>query len=386
MIHPWEVPHFSRPHHALPLGDGWWRGPACKSPACARALQQRGLEPGRLLPDGSQAFRPPDGPFPAEFLRTAADENDPAGRAAWIEARIAAGRAAWQTRPPRPAFMAILNLTPDSFSDGGELLRAGVLEREAALRVDEGAAFLDLGAESTRPGARPVLAALQLKRLLPAIGKLRPLGVRLSIDTRSAEVARACLEAGAAMINDVSALAADEEMADVVARAGCRVVLMHMRGTPADMASRASYRFLLGEVVDELAARAGLALRQGIAPEKILLDPGIGFAKTAAQSLEWIASIGCLRALGFPVLAGPSRKSFLLPVLGKDRPPAERDGGTAGAAALCAAGGAAVLRLHRGGFVWDAALAAAAAAFPEESVLAARAPCADNRAGQETPA
>jgi len=386
VIPPWEVPHYHRPQHAFPLGEGWWRGPACGATACQRALERLGLEPGGILPDGSQAYRLHSGSFPAALDPAAAGENDPAGRAAWIGLRIAAARAAWKARPPRPAFMAILNLTPDSFSDGGQLLQAGVLEREAARRVAEGAALLDLGAESTRPGARPVPAALQLERLLPAIEKLRPLGVPLSIDTRSAEVARRCLEAGAAMINDVSALAADSGMARVVARAGCRVVLMHMRGTPADMGSHARYRFLLGEVVDELAARAAFALRAGIAPPSILLDPGIGFAKTAAQSLEWIASLGCLRALGFPVLAGPSRKSFLLPILGKSRPPAERDGGSAGAAALCAAGGAAVLRLHRGGVVWEAALTAAAAAFPEDSRLAAGPRSADNQRGREAPA
>lgn len=354
------MPHHERVHHALPLGGGWWRGPAPASGRCEHVLAGLGIEAGGPLPDSSWRLRlARDGTGP-DLRAAAADPGDPAARAHWIAARLHAAREAWRAEPPVPEFMAVLNLTPDSFSDGGELLRPGALEQAARERLEEGARWLDLGAESTRPGARPVPAEAQLERLLPALEALRGVPARLSVDTRCAQVARACLDAGAVMVNDVSALS-DPEMGPLIAERGCLVVLMHMRGTPEDMAQRAIYRMVLGEVADELAARAAHALRCGIRPEQIYLDPGLGFAKNAEQSLELVARLGALRALGFPLLVGPSRKSFLAGPLG-GKPPAERDFGTAGAAALCAAHGSAILRLHRGVPAWEAVRAAAAAA------------------------
>ncbi|RMH01156.1 MAG: dihydropteroate synthase, partial [Planctomycetota bacterium] len=188
---------------------------------------------------------------------------------------------------------------------------------------------------------------------------LLPLDAPLSIDTRSARVAAACLAAGASWINDVSALS-DPAMAPTVAAAGADLCLMHSRGTPADMQRRTGYRHLLGEVIDELAGRCRLALAAGVAPARIQVDPGIGFAKDAEQSLALLGRCGALRGLGFPLLVGPSRKSCLVAALG-ERPPRQRDAGSAGVAALAAAQGAAWLRLHRGGELWDAVLAAAAA-------------------------
>ncbi len=242
--------------------------------------------------------------------------------------------------------MAILNLTENSFSDGGALLPAGALEEAAALRKAEGASWLDLGAESTRPGAAPVKDSIQLERLLPAIERLLPFQIPLSVDTRSAKVAEACLNAGATMINDVSGLTHDPAMAGLIAEKGCPVVLMHMRGTPATMADHAHYSELFGEVADELAARARTALDTGIHPDRIILDPGIGFAKNARSSHALVEGAGAFRALGFNLLLGPSRKSFLDPSGLLD--PSERDAATLEAALTCARQGVAVLRLHNG--------------------------------------
>ena len=365
MVLPWEIPHLDREHHALPIGEGWWRAPAARTGICQRALEELDFEVGPERTDGAGCYRFRDGAFAPERPLADGDPDDPVYRAHWIAARLFAAREAWRRPLPEPCFMAVLNLTPDSFSDGGDLQRPGALARAARRRHQEGAAWLDLGAESTRPGSRPVAVRTQLARLLPAVEKLADGPVPVSVDTRSARVAERCLDAGATMINDVSALA-DPEMAPLAAGRDCPLVLMHSRGSPADMRERCDYRDLLGEVADELMTRAAHALASGIRVERLTLDPGIGFAKTAAQSLQLVAGLGAFRALGFPLLAGPSRKSYLTAVLG-ERPPKERDGATAGAAALCAAQGAAILRLHGGGPIWDAvrtAWSAAVAARP----------------------
>jgi len=361
-------------HQALPVGPGLWRGPTPRTGACTRQLAEFGAVPVRELPDGATAYRLESGNEAPGLRRAAADPDEPVARAHWIAARLLAARAAHQERWPEPVMMAVLNLTPDSFSDGGKLPDLAAVLAAAAKRCDEGAGWLDLGAESTRPGAGAVADEEQLDRLLPAVAMLAKGAVPVSVDTRSAAVAAACLQAGARMVNDVSGLG-DPGMAEVVAQRGCALVLMHMRGEPGAMYAGASYVHLLGEVADELAARADRALVGGIAGERILVDPGIGFAKTARQSLELLGGCGALRALGFPLLLGPSRKSFMEAVI-PGRTPSQRDGGTAGAAALAAAQGAAVLRLHRGGAVWDAvrvAWAAAQAALP-----AAASPAEDN--------
>lgn len=345
----------------LPLGDGCWRGPSPHDARLRDGLRARGWRDERALPDGSWAWRlapatdAPDAPV---------DPEHPAGR--WAT-RFAQARAAHAAPfPAQPRWLAILNLTPDSFSDGGRWLTssgavdASALRQQAERLIEQGADALDLGAESTRPGAAPVPEEEQLRRLLPAIAALRPLGAPLAVDTRSARVAAACLDAGAEWINDVSGLAHDPAMAPLAAARGCRLVLMHLRGSPETMRDHAHYRFLLGEVADELAARVRRGLDAGMNREQIVLDPGIGFAKDAAHSRALVGGFGALRALGFPLLAGPSRKSFLAD-LAPAAPPAGRDALSAGAAALCAAQGAAWLRLHDGGG-WDAVRAAAACA------------------------
>ena len=245
----------------------------------------------------------------------------------------------------RPVVMGILNLTPDSFSDGGELSDTAAALRRAEAMVDHGAGILDVGGESTRPGASSVSAEQELERLLPFLeAAAGTVPVPISVDTRKAEVAQACLEAGASVVNDVSGLTHDPRMAGVVAEASAGVVIMHMRGDPSTMASLADYGHLAAEVAGELSAAVQGALHAGIAREAIVVDPGIGFAKTATQSLALLGNLGSIRALGFPVLVGPSRKSFLGAVLGV--PANERLHGTVAACVAAYLQGARIFRVH----------------------------------------
>lgn len=254
----------------------------------------------------------------------------------------------------RPAVIGVLNLTPDSFSDGGRWFdpadASRAVERGLAM-LEEGAELLDLGAESTRPGggvygggAQEVPAEAELARLLPVLEALRAAtDSPLSVDTRKAAVARAALAAGADLVNDVSALA-DPEMGAVVAGGGCPVVLMHSRGEIATMQRGIRFRDVVGEVREELAAAVARAEGAGIARGRIVVDPGLGFGKTAEQNLALLAGLPSLAALGLPVLVGASRKSFLGAVTGE--PPDRRLPGSLAAAARAAAGGAALLRVH----------------------------------------
>ena len=290
----------------------------------------------------------------------------PAGSGRWIAARVYLAAHAWLRFPAQPEWMVILNLTPDSFSDGGqwldsdEQLNRDAVRSQAEKALTAGAKWLDLGAESTRHGAEEISAQQQLDRLLPAIELLKPLsdaaGAKLSVDTRNADVAHACLNAGAAMINDVSGFG-DARMAQICADANCQTTLMHMRGTPATMQQHCDYTDLIGQIADEMAASAAKGLAAGLSGDRIFLDPGIGFSKTAEQNLELIAHSDAFRALGFPLLLGPSRKSFLAPIF-PDKAADQRDCATAGAAAICAQNGSQILRLHSGEH-WDGILVAA---------------------------
>lgn len=247
----------------------------------------------------------------------------------------------------RVLVMGIVNVTPDSFSDGGRYLDPGAALGRCGELLAGGADLLDLGAESTRPGSTPVPAAEQWRRLEPVLAGLareRP-GAVVSVDTRSAEVAGRALAAGARVVNDVSALA-DPDMAAVVARAGAGLVLMHMRGTPETMQRDTTYADVTREVAMVLAARMAAARAAGVAPEQVALDPGIGFAKSAEGSLELLARLPELVALGRPVLVGVSRKSFLARLTGDEGPPAERVPASLAAAAIAVLHGAAVLRVH----------------------------------------
>jgi dihydropteroate synthase len=241
--------------------------------------------------------------------------------------------------------MGILNVTPDSFSDGGRFRHAGPALARAREMAAAGADLLDVGGESTRPGAAEVGVDEEMERVLPVIEALRAeLDVAVSVDTRKAEVARAALEAGAEVVNDVSALG-DPEMASVVAGSGAGLVLMHMRGTPATMQSHAVYDDVAGEVAAELAGPLERARAAGIEAGRIVLDPGIGFAKTAEQNLELIARLEVLGRLGRPILLGASRKAFIGGLLG-GIPADERDAGTAGACVAGLARGARIFRVH----------------------------------------
>jgi dihydropteroate synthase len=242
--------------------------------------------------------------------------------------------------------MGILNVTPDSFADGGLWADAsGAVD--AGLRMEaEGADIIDIGGESTRPGAVALSLDEELARVMPVIeglaGRLR---VPISIDTYKAAVAERAIAAGAAIVNDISALEYDPALSAVVARTGAALVLMHNRGRSREMYREAQYGDVVAEVRDELAARAAAATEAGISRDQLIVDPGIGFAKQAAHSLALMGRLPELTALGLPLLVGPSRKSFLRVALG-DRPPAERDWGTAAAVAAAVIGGAHIVRVH----------------------------------------
>jgi dihydropteroate synthase len=244
----------------------------------------------------------------------------------------------------RTQVMGILNLTPDSFSDGGSYPTPDAAIAAARAMHAAGAAIIDIGAESTRPGARPVPPDQEIARLLPVVVPLAQAGLTLSIDTRNAATMQACLEAGAAMINDVSALAHDPAAAPLLARRGCRVILMHMRGTPETMAGLATYTDLIADLRAELLLRRAAAERAGIARSAILLDPGLGFAKTAAHNLEILRRLPDLADLG-PLVIGASRKRFI-GELSAPAPAHARLGGSIAAAVIAAQAGAAYVRVH----------------------------------------
>jgi dihydropteroate synthase len=238
--------------------------------------------------------------------------------------------------------MGVLNITPDSFSDGGDHtdpIASGFAMLEA------GADMIDIGGESTRPGAEPVDPTEEQRRILPAVTALARAGARVSVDTRHAATMQAALDAGAAIINDVSALRHDPASAPLLARYACGVVLMHMRGTPQTMTQHTVYADLLGDIRDELAQSVARAETAGIDRARITLDPGLGFAKTAAQSLAVLRGLPALASLGLPILVGASRKSFI-GVYGGETQPARRGAGSIAAALFAAASGAAILRVH----------------------------------------
>jgi dihydropteroate synthase len=247
----------------------------------------------------------------------------------------------------RVLVMGIVNVTPDSFSDGGRYLDPGLAVARCHELLTEGADVLDLGGESTRPGSAQVSAAEQWRRLEPVlteVARARPDAV-LSIDTRNAEVAERAVGAGARIVNDVSALA-DPAMAGVAGRASAGLVLMHMRGTPETMQRDTGYEDVTTEVAAYLRERIAVAVAAGVARECIALDPGIGFAKSAQGSLELLARIPELAAIGSPVLVGASRKSFLARLTGDEGPPQDRVPASLAAAAVAVWQGARILRVH----------------------------------------
>lgn len=246
----------------------------------------------------------------------------------------------------RPLIMGILNVTPDSFSDGGRFSDVEAAVAHALQMQDQGADMIDIGAESTRPGSPLVSADEELQRLMPVLERLNGrLEIPVSIDTWKAPVAEAALNAGAEIINDISGLTFDPALADVVARHRAGLVLMHTRGTPATMQQDTGYQDLLGEVADFLQASLQAALTAGCSREQLVLDPGIGFGKDTAGNLELLRRLPELAGLGRPLLVGSSRKRFIGTVLERERP-ADRLFGTAATVALAVANGACVLRVH----------------------------------------
>jgi len=244
-----------------------------------------------------------------------------------------------------PAVMGVLNITPDSFSDGGRFLDPDRAVDHALAMEAAGATIIDIGGESTRPGASPVSVEEELDRVLPVIealdGRLKS---PISIDTRKAVVACAALDEGAAIVNDVSGLTFDPAMAQAVANAGAALIVMHMRGAPATMNRFARYRDVVAEVRAFLELQTGLALSAGVRRSRIIIDPGLGFAKNAGHNLELMGGLSELGALGYPILVGASRKRFVRAIAGGSEN--DLSFGSAAVNALAIAAGASIIRVH----------------------------------------
>ncbi len=243
--------------------------------------------------------------------------------------------------------MGILNVTPDSFSDGGNFIDKKQAVEHAVEMFESGAEIIDIGGESTRPGAPSVDPAEEIRRVVPIVTELKSVNqdIIISVDTRKFEVASAALSEGAEIINDVSGLQHSPEIANIAAEYNAGLILMHMRGTPATMKSLCDYNDLTGEICQFLTGAANFAISEGINRENIMLDPGIGFAKNTSQNLEIMAKIAEFANLGYPLLAGPSRKSFIGETL-NEADPEKRIGGTAGAVAWLAMQRVDVVRVH----------------------------------------
>jgi dihydropteroate synthase len=244
-----------------------------------------------------------------------------------------------------PCVMGVLNVTPDSFSDGGLFVHPEAAVRQGVAMADEGAAIVDIGGESTRPGSDPVSVEQETGRVVPIVEALcGKVAARISVDTSKAEVARRALAAGASIVNDVTALRADSEMAGVVADAGCPVCLMHMLGAPKTMQDDPRYDDVVDEVLRFMEERLAFAVSGGIAEEQVLLDPGIGFGKTLEHNLLLLRRLDRFVALGRPVVLGTSRKRFLGAIL--DAEPQDRLFGTVATTVMGTLAGAAVFRVH----------------------------------------
>ncbi len=245
----------------------------------------------------------------------------------------------------RPLVMGILNVTPDSFSDGGQTASTESAVAQGRAMLAAGADIIDIGGESTRPNATPVSPDTEIARVLPVITALAAVGATVSADTRNAATMAAALEAGAIIINDISGLTHDPGAAGLVAARGCRAILMHMRGTPATMNAHANYRDVVAEVIAELADRRNGALAAGIAAHNIALDPGIGFAKLGAQNVALLRATSRFAALGHPLVIGVSRKRFIGEI-GGEPVAARRFPGSFAAGLYAARQGASILRVH----------------------------------------
>lgn len=249
-----------------------------------------------------------------------------------------------------PLVVGVVNVTPDSFSDGGRWFETDAAVEHGQALVAQGADIIDVGGESTRPGAERTPVEEELRRVLPVIEALVGAGVTVSVDTMRSEVAERAVRAGASVVNDVSGGLADPEMGPLVAAAGVRFVAMHWRGHSADMQNRAVYADVVGEVTSELAGRRDALVAAGIDPERLVLDPGLGFAKSAAHNWALLAHLDVLQSLGQPILVGASRKSFLgrlgVPEGAPPRAPEDRDAATAATSVIAALAGVWGVRVH----------------------------------------
>jgi dihydropteroate synthase len=247
----------------------------------------------------------------------------------------------------RTLVMGVINVTPDSFSDGGRLLDPAQAIDAGVRMADEGADLIDVGGESTRPGAEPVGDAEERRRVLPVIeGLAARVRVPISVDTYRSSTAAEALAAGAMVVNDISGLRYDPALAETVSASRAAVVLMHTRGRPRQMYEQASYHDVIAEVLDELRESIAFATSRGVAIERIIVDPGLGFAKAARHSYEVLARLEAFAELDRPLLVGPSRKSFLAQPLAAALPPAERDWATAAGVAAAVLAGAHIVRVH----------------------------------------
>jgi len=240
--------------------------------------------------------------------------------------------------------MGILNVTPDSFFDGGKFIDTSAALDRAMQMIDDGADWVDIGGESSRPGASPVTLEEERRRVIPIVKKLAARGVAISVDTTKAALASEALEEGAGMINDISAFSFDPDMASVCAGHNALCVLMHMRGTPRTMQSNTDYNDIVGEVYAFFKERIAFAADHGVDRERIILDPGIGFGKSSSGNIKLIQNIDVFKQLGYPILIGASRKSFIGSVT--NEPAADRLAGSLGAAAVSVMNGADILRVH----------------------------------------
>ena len=247
--------------------------------------------------------------------------------------------------PGRPLIMGVVNVTPDSFYDGGRYLDAEAAVAHAVRLVEDGADLLDIGAESTRPGADSVNEEEERRRVIPVVTAVaKAVTVPISIDTSKAAIAREALDAGAVLVNDVTALRGDSAMVDVVARSGAGIVLMHMHGTPRTMQQAPRYNDVVEEISVFFEERIHFAMTHGIVRRQIILDPGIGFGKLLVHNLTLLAQLRCFEIFECPLLVGVSQKAFLGQLL--DRPVQERQWGTAAAVAMAVDRGAGILRVH----------------------------------------
>ena len=286
-------------------------------------------------------------------------------------------------RPGRCAVMGILNVTPDSFSDGGRHDTVGAAVSHGLLLAAAGADYVDVGGESTRPGADRVTPEEERRRVLPVVAELAGHGIAVSVDTTRASVARAAVAAGAVLVNDVSGGLADPAMAPTVADAGVPWVLMHRRGPSRDMYAHARYDDVVADVCRELTERVEAALGAGVAAEQLIVDPGLGFAKQPPHDLALLAALDRITALGFPVLVGASRKRFLGTLLagadGVPRPVDRRESATVATSVLAARAGAWGVRVHDVAASLDAVrVVAAVAAAPAPATQALTAPARTN--------